>query len=161
MNQPLCLRTVVDLRAQVAGWRQQGLRVALVPTMGALHDGHLSLVRLARQQADRIIVSIFVNPTQFAPHEDFGSYPRTFDQDMALLAQEQVECVYAPLATEIYPAGFDLSIILGGPATAGLEDRFSRGCHRCCQIAEPVRPRYRLVRRKRFPAAGRHPQAGA
>ena len=124
MNQPLCLRTVVDLRAQVAGWRQQGLRVALVPTMGALHDGHLSLVRLARQQADRIIVSIFVNPTQFAPHEDFGSYPRTFDQDMALLAQEQVECVYAPLATEIYPAGFDLSIILGGPATAGLEDRF-------------------------------------
>ena len=124
MNQTLCLRTVVDLRAQVAGWRKEGLRVALVPTMGALHQGHLSLVRLARQQADRIIVSIFVNPTQFAPHEDFGSYPRTFDQDMALLAQEQVECVYAPLATEIYPAGFDLSIILGGPATAGLEDRF-------------------------------------
>jgi pantoate--beta-alanine ligase len=115
---------VLDLRAQVARWRQEGLRVALVPTMWALHQGHLSLVRLARQQADRIIVSIFVNPTQFAPHEDFGSYPRTFDQDMALLAQEQVECVYAPLAAEIYPPGFDLSIILGGPATAGLEDRF-------------------------------------
>jgi len=126
MNQTLCLRTVVDLRAQVAGWRKEGLRVALVPTMGALHQGHLSLVRLARQQADRIIVSIFVNPTQFAPHEDFGSYPRTFDQDMALLAQEQVECVYAPLASEIYPQGFDLSIIWAGPPRRGLRTGSAR-----------------------------------
>ena len=124
MTLPLCLRTVEDLRKQVASWRAKGLRIALVPTMGALHAGHLSLVRLGRQQADRVIVSIFVNPTQFAPHEDFGSYPRTFDSDMALLAQDQTDCVYAPLADQIYPANFDLSIIIGGPAKAGLEDHF-------------------------------------
>jgi pantoate--beta-alanine ligase len=92
--------------------------------MGALHEGHLSLVRRARQEADRIIVSIFVNPTQFAPSEDFGSYPRTFDADMMLLTREKAEAVYAPLPNEIYPAGFDLSLHIGGPAKAGLEDRF-------------------------------------
>ena len=124
MTLPLCLRTVDDVRKQVAGWRADGLRVALVPTMGALHEGHLSLVRLAKQRADRVIISIFVNPTQFAPHEDFGSYPRTFDSDMALLAQEQADLVYAPLADQIYPSGFDLSIVIGGPAKAGLEDHF-------------------------------------
>ena len=124
MTLPLCLRTVEDLRKQVASWRAEGLRVALVPTMGALHEGHLSLVRIGRQQADRVIVSIFVNPTQFAPHEDFGSYPRTFDSDMALLARERAELVYAPLPDQMYPAGFDLSIIVGGAAKAGLEDHF-------------------------------------
>ena len=124
MPQPLCLRTVSDLRRQVAQWRSEGLRIALVPTMGALHEGHLSLVRRARQDADRIIVSIFVNPTQFAPTEDFGSYPRTFERDMMLLAEEKAEAVYAPLPSEIYPQGFDLSIAIGGPAKAGLEDRF-------------------------------------
>jgi pantoate--beta-alanine ligase len=124
MSQPLCLRTVQDMRRHVAAWRSEGLRVGLVPTMGALHDGHLSLVRRAKQEADRVIVSIFVNPTQFAPSEDFGSYPRTFDTDMMLLTREKTEAVYAPLASEIYPAGFDLSIMIGGPAKAGLEDRF-------------------------------------
>lgn len=121
---PLCLRTVQDLRAQVSAWRAAGHRIALVPTMGALHEGHLSLVRLAKRHADRVIVSIFVNPTQFAPHEDFNSYPRTFDTDLALLSQEQTEVVYAPRLDQIYPSGFDLSIIIGGPAKAGLEDRF-------------------------------------
>ena len=124
MSQPLCLRTVQDMRRQVAAWRSEGLRVGLVPTMGALHDGHLSLVRRAKQEADRVIVSIFVNPTQFAPSEDFGSYPRTFDHDMMVLTREKTEAVYAPVASEIYPAGFDLSIVIGGPAKAGLEDRF-------------------------------------
>jgi pantoate--beta-alanine ligase len=124
MSPPLCLRTVQDMRQQVAAWRSEGLRVGLVPTMGALHEGHLSLVRRARQEADRIIVSIFVNPTQFAPSEDFGSYPRTFDADMMLLTREKAEAVYAPLPNEIYPAGFDLSLHIGGPAKAGLEDRF-------------------------------------
>ena len=124
MTKPLCLTTVQDLRRQVAQWRSEGLRIALVPTMGALHEGHLSLVRRARQDADRIIVSIFVNPTQFAPSEDFGSYPRTFDRDLMLLEEEKAEAVYAPRPAEIYPEGFDLSIAIGGPAKAGLEDRF-------------------------------------
>lgn len=124
MTKPHCLTTVQDLRRQVAQWRSEGLRIALVPTMGALHEGHLSLVRRARQDADRIIVSIFVNPTQFAPSEDFGSYPRTFDRDLMLLEEEKAEAVYAPRPAEIYPDGFDLSIAIGGPAKAGLEDRF-------------------------------------
>ena len=124
MTKPLCLTTVQDLRRQVAQWRSEGLRIALVPTMGALHEGHLSLVRRARQDADRIIVSIFVNPTQFAPSEDFGSYPRTFDRDLMLLEEEKAEAIYAPRPAEIYPEGFDLSIAIGGPAKAGLEDRF-------------------------------------
>jgi pantoate--beta-alanine ligase len=98
--------------------------VALVPTMGALHDGHVSLVRLAKRRAAKVIVSIFVNPTQFAPTEDFGSYPRTWKADVAKLAAEKVDLIWNPDVKTMYPDGFATRILTAGPATADLEDRF-------------------------------------
>jgi pantoate--beta-alanine ligase len=92
--------------------------------MGALHDGHVSLVRLAKRRANRVIVSIFVNPTQFAPGEDFGSYPRTWKADVAKLAAEDVDLIWNPDVDTMYPDGFATRILTEGPATVGLEDRF-------------------------------------
>jgi len=113
------------LRRIVAGWRGRRETVALVPTMGALHEGHLSLVRLARRRADRVVVSIFVNPAQFAPTEDFSTYPRTFDTDVKLLAQEKADLIWGPANVAVmYPEGFATRIVPEGPATAGLEDKF-------------------------------------
>src|SRR5882724_8084391 len=124
-RQPAIAKTVPALRRAVASWRKRKETVALVPTMGALHDGHLSLVRLARRRADRVVVSIFVNPAQFAPTEDFSTYPRTFDTDVALLAQEKADLVWAPANVAVmYPDGFATRIVPDGPATAGLEDAF-------------------------------------
>ncbi len=118
-------KTVSALRRCVAPWHDAGETIALVPTMGALHEGHISLVRLARRRADRVVVSIFVNPAQFAPTEDFSTYPRTFDSDVALLAQEKADLVWAPRSiAEMYPAGFATRIVPQGAASAGLEDRF-------------------------------------
>ena len=98
--------------------------VALVPTMGALHRGHLALVRQARRRADRVIVSIFVNPTQFAPHEDFASYPRTFEADIQALAEAKADLIWAPTAQAMYPHGFATRIEPAGVAKVGLEDKF-------------------------------------
>jgi pantoate--beta-alanine ligase len=98
--------------------------VALVPTMGALHDGHVSLVRVAAKRASKVIVSIFVNPAQFAPTEDFGSYPRTLRADLAKLAAEKVDLIWNPGIMTMYPDGFATRIISEGCAIAGLEDRF-------------------------------------
>ena len=112
--------TVADLRAGLAAARP--LSIALVPTMGALHEGHLSLVREARRQAELVVVSIFVNPAQFAPHEDFHAYPRALDADLAKLAG-RADFVFAPEASEIYPQGHATAISMGGPAT-GLETDF-------------------------------------
>jgi pantoate--beta-alanine ligase len=92
--------------------------------MGALHDGHIALVRLARRRAKRVVVSIFVNPTQFAPNEDFGSYPRTLSKDLAALAAAGVDLVWAPDVKVMYPAGFATRIAPEGPAKVGLEDAF-------------------------------------
>ncbi len=103
------MRTITairDMQRQTRIWRKQGHAVALVPTMGYLHDGHLSLVREARRRADRVVVSIFVNPTQFAPHEDFSQYPRTFEADIKLLEEAGVHTVYAPTAAEMYSEGY-------------------------------------------------------
>lgn len=124
MPQPKVIETVEALRAAVAHWRTGGEKVAYVPTMGALHEGHLSLVRLARKQARRVIVSIFVNPTQFAPTEDLSAYPRTFDADLAALTGVEADAVFFPKPLEMYPEGFATTISLAGPATVGLEDRF-------------------------------------
>jgi len=116
-------RTLEDLRRQVAEWRASGETIALVPTMGALHAGHLSLVHRAREHAERVVVSIFVNPTQFAPTEDLAEYPRTFEADCAVL-EGLADLVYAPDAATMYPEGSCTAVELEGPATAGLEDRF-------------------------------------
>lgn len=123
-SNPTVVRTVPALRRAVDALRARKATIALVPTMGALHDGHVSLVRQARRRAKRVVVSIFVNPTQFAPTEDFGSYPRTWKEDIAKLAAEDVELVWHPEVKAMYPDGFATRIVPEGPATAGLEDRF-------------------------------------
>src|SRR5437588_8745652 len=121
---PMVVRTVPALRRAVEALRARKAAVALVPTMGALHDGHVSLVRLARRRAQKVVVSIFVNPTQFAPTEDFGSYPRTWKADVAKLTAEKVDLIWNPDVKAMYPDGFATRIVPEGPATAGLEDRF-------------------------------------
>ncbi len=123
-RQPLIVRTLPALRRALAELRGRKATTALVPTMGALHDGHLALVRTAKARADKVIVSIFVNPAQFAPHEDFGSYPRTWKADVAKLAAEKVDLIWNPDVAAMYPEGFSTRIAPEGPATAGLEDKF-------------------------------------
>jgi pantoate--beta-alanine ligase len=121
-RRPQVIRTVAALTRVLAQWRARRDRIALVPTMGALHAGHLALVRRAQRSADRVIVSIFVNPTQFAPHEDLKTYPRTFAADVAALAELGADLVWAPTVDIMYPAGFATRVVPQGPATAGLED---------------------------------------
>src|SRR5258708_17960303 len=108
---PLIVRTVPALRRALDGFRAKKAAIALVPTMGALHDGHVSLVRLAKRRATRVIVSIFVNPTQFAPSEDFSSYPRTWNADVARLAAENVDLIWNPDVKTLYPVGFATTIL--------------------------------------------------
>jgi pantoate--beta-alanine ligase len=121
---PRIVRTVSALRHALMPWRTARQRIALVPTMGALHAGHLALVRAARRPAQRVVVSNYVKPAQFAPHEDFASYPRNFDADVAALGKMAVDLVWAPPATVMYPPGFATRVVPEGPATAGLEDKF-------------------------------------
>ena len=121
---PIIARTIPALQRALDRLRARKATIALVPTMGALHDGHVSLVRLARRRASRVVVSIFVNPTQFAPTEDFGSYPRTWKSDLGKLAAEDVDLVWNPDVKTMYPEGFATRIVPEGPATADLEDRF-------------------------------------
>src|ERR1700751_3600841 len=103
---PMIVRTVPALRRALDNLRARRATVALVPTMGALHDGHVSLVRLAKRRAAKVIVSIFVNPTQFAPTEDFSSYPRTWKADLAKLTAEKVDLIWYPEVKAMYPDGF-------------------------------------------------------
>ena len=121
---PRVIRTLPALRGALQRFRAAGESIALVPTMGALHEGHLSLVRLARRRAQRVVVSIFVNPAQFAPTEDFASYPRTFAADIAALAALATDVVWAPTVAQMYPAGFAVEVVPQGPAGVGLEDAF-------------------------------------
>jgi len=103
---PEVITTVAQMQGRVRELRSAGQRVGLVPTMGALHDGHLSLVTAARQHADAIVATIFVNPTQFAPHEDFGKYPRTLQADLDALGRAGCELVFVPDPGEVYPPGY-------------------------------------------------------
>jgi len=105
-------RTVKDLRAQIAKWRQAGETVALVPTMGALHAGHLSLIGIAKGHAGRVVASIFVNPSQFGPKEDFKRYPRDEEGDLKKLAEAGVDLVFVPSTDEMYPTGFATKVSL-------------------------------------------------
>ena len=114
------IESVAGLREAVAAWRAEGLTVALVPTMGALHEGHMALVRAARAGAGRTVVSLFVNPAQFAPSEDFSLYPRNPADDLATLAEAGVEAAFMPPVEAIYPPGFATSVRVEG-VTAGLE----------------------------------------
>ena len=117
---PSVVDSVAGLREAVAAWRRDGLTVALVPTMGALHEGHMALVRAARAHGDRTVVSLFVNPTQFAPDEDFALYPRRQTDDLAKLADAGVEAAFMPPTAAIYPPGFATTVRVEG-VTAGLE----------------------------------------
>jgi len=119
------VRNVVDLRQQVAAWRALEQTVALVPTMGALHEGHMGLIDLAREHAERVIVSIFVNPTQFAPDEDFERYPRDLERDCALSAGRGADIVFAPAAEALYDTDFQTTIVV---------DRLGQGL---CAISRP------------------------
>jgi pantoate--beta-alanine ligase len=117
-------RDLSDLRRETAIWRAAGQSYALVPTMGALHEGHLALVREAVSRADRALVSIFVNPLQFAPNEDLSRYPRDERSDLELLEEAGVSAVYAPESTGVYGEHFATTVSLSGPARANLEDKF-------------------------------------
>jgi pantoate--beta-alanine ligase len=124
MAAPSPLHSLEDLRSHVIAWRKEGTRVALIPTMGALHRGHLAHVPIAKQNADKVIVSIFVNPAQFAPNEDFDRYPRTLMRDAELLGEAGgVDLIYAPAVKTMYPDGFATEIKVGGPSN-GLESDF-------------------------------------
>ena len=120
------VRSVVELRAVTGGWRQAGDSIAVVPTMGALHDGHLSLVAQARDACDRVIVTLFVNPTQFDRPEDLAKYPRTEDRDRAVLEPAGVDLLFMPGVDEVYPPGFATTVSVSG-LTSGMCGDFRPG----------------------------------
>jgi len=117
---------MADMRALVGQWRAAGHQVAFVPTMGALHEGHISLVNLAKKENTKVVVSIFVNPLQFGPNEDFSRYPRTLKEDIEKLQGAGGDAVFAPAAAEIYPDGFQ-TVISNEKMAAGLCGRFRPG----------------------------------
>lgn len=126
MATPPILRSIAELRRTVNAWRKDGATIGLVPTMGALHEGHLSLVRKAREQCSKAVVSIFVNPTQFGPNEDFNRYPRDLSGDAAKLATVGADAVFAPEVVEMYPPGAATSVTVSG-LTDGLCGPFRPG----------------------------------
>jgi len=136
--------TIQSLQSTIDSWKSQGKSIAFVPTMGGLHAGHLSLVALAKQKADKVITSVFVNPTQFGENEDFGQYPNTFEQDIALLEQHQVDGLFIPSIEQIYPQGLDSDIkvgemgdILCGTSRPGHFQGVAQVVHRLFDIVKP------------------------
>jgi pantoate--beta-alanine ligase len=117
----------LEIQSELQKIREEGKRISVVPTMGALHDGHLSLVRTARRQSDVVVATIFVNPTQFGPHEDFGRYPRTLDADLSALSRERCDLVFIPTTGDMYPTGF--STYVEPPAVAGSFEGVCRPGH--------------------------------
>jgi pantoate--beta-alanine ligase len=118
--------SVAELRAQVEAWRREGLRVGFVPTMGNLHDGHFSLVRLARERVDRVVASVFVNPTQFGPNEDFSRYPRTPEADATGLDAASCDVLWLPSVEAMYPYGVDATVRVRVPGVTEVLE----GAHR-------------------------------
>lgn len=114
MKDPIVFRTVLEMRAQITSWRKAGLCIGFVPTMGGLHDGHLALVKKALEHTDRVVVSIFVNPTQFGKGEDLENYPRTEANDITLITQEGGHGVFIPSLDEMYPVGFSTRVSVDG-----------------------------------------------
>jgi pantoate--beta-alanine ligase len=148
------VRTIADLRVEIARWRAAGHRIALVPTMGALHAGHIALVGAALEVADKVVVSIFVNPTQFAPTEDLARYPRDEAGDVAKLAGAGSHLVWAPAVSDMYPSGFATQVAVGGAALP-LEGQF-RPHHFggvatvVCKLLSAVTPNVALFGEKDF-----------
>ncbi|HSN85305.1 MAG TPA: pantoate--beta-alanine ligase, partial [Thermoanaerobaculia bacterium] len=122
----LQVQAVEDLRREIGRWRKEGKRVGFVPTMGALHEGHLSLVEIARGHADRVVASVFVNPTQFGPNEDFTRYPRQPERDAGMLERAGCDLLFLPEVETMYPPGNTVYVDLGSPSE-GLEGHFRPG----------------------------------
>jgi pantoate--beta-alanine ligase len=123
------VKTADELRERVAAWRREGARIGFVPTMGNLHAGHYSLVSIARANADRTVASVFVNPTQFGPREDFASYPRTLDSDRAGLEAYGCDLLFAPAVQEVYPFGLDASVRVDVPVVSAMLEGAVRPGH--------------------------------
>ena len=123
------VRVADELRERIGAWRRAGARIAFVPTMGNLHAGHFSLIALARTHADRVVASVFVNPTQFGPREDFASYPRTLAQDQAGLAANGCDLLFAPEVQEMYPFGAAHTVRVEVPALSDILDGAARPGH--------------------------------
>lgn len=123
------INSVQALRAQISAWRQNGERIAFVPTMGNLHNGHLTLVDVAKSRADRVIVSIFVNPMQFGKNEDLDNYPRTLDADCAGLSAHGADAVFTPTPQLMYPRGLDVQTYVDVPLLGDLHCGASRAGH--------------------------------
>ncbi len=122
-SQMKIIHTISELKSEISNTRTKNKKIGFVPTMGALHDGHLSLVKCAQEKSDYVVVSIFVNPTQFAPHEDFDQYPRTEKDDADLLQRHNVDILFLPTKEELYPDGLN-SKVKAGSAAQGLETLF-------------------------------------
>jgi pantoate--beta-alanine ligase len=146
--------SVEALRSQVRQWRQNGLSVAFVPTMGNLHDGHIQLVNQAKQQADKVVVSIFVNPTQFGPNEDFASYPRTESQDQQRLVACDTDLLFLPSVETLYPSGSQTQISVTGLSTlhcgAHRPGHFDGVALIVCKLLNIVQPDLLLLGEKDF-----------
>jgi pantoate--beta-alanine ligase len=140
------LDSIEPLQTEIARWKSQGHKIGFVPTMGDLHEGHLSLIRLAREKADRLVVSVFVNPLQFGPDEDFARYPRQLGTDAGLLENAQADLLFAPGADEMYPDGEqavrqvsagELGNILCGVSRSGHFDGVATAVNRLFEVVQP------------------------
>lgn len=142
----LALRTKADLRAALKDARRQGRTIGLVPTMGYLHEGHLSLIRAARADCDLVVMSLFVNPTQFSPNEDLERYPRDEERDLRLAAEAGADLVFAPAVEEVYPEGFATKVEVTGPLTGVLDgDPSRRGPEHFRGVATVVAKLFNIV----------------
>lgn len=155
MSKPVqIVRTVKALRKETAKWREKGRSIGLVPTMGALHAGHISLVKLAKRKCDRVVVSVFVNPTQFAPTEDLARYPRDEKGDLDKLATVDADLVWAPEVSEMYPEGFSTSVKPGSTASelegAFRPHHFGGVATVCCKLFSQVTPNIAIFGEKDY-----------